>query len=189
MSSPEQQPTNPENNVEIPKVSAEQYEQLTQPDSPEIGKESTEKRAEKARAEVEQAISKERPSTVEKERKPSTATKRRGAISKREKTAAYKRHMKQVQAELNPVQRAFSRFIHAQPVEKASEFVGATVARPNSILFGAIAGFVLVLAVYLIAKNLGYVLSGFETIGAFIAGWILGVLYDFLRTMITGKKS
>lgn len=188
MSSPEQQPTTPENNVEVPRVSAEQYEQLTQPDSPEISKESTEKRTEKARTEVERVMSKERPSTVEKERKPSTA-KRRGAISKKERSAAYKRHMKQVQAAMNPAQRAFSRFIHAQPVEKASEFVGSTVARPNSILFGAIAGFALVLAVYLIAKNLGYVLSGFETIGAFIAGWILGILYDFLRTMITGKKS
>lgn len=188
MSGPEQQPSTPEK-VETSKVSAEQYELLNSAEAPEISKESTEKKVEKARAEVEQAISKERPSTVEKERKPSAATKRRGAISRQEKEASYKRHMKQVQDELPPLQRAFSKFIHAKPIEKASELIGSTVARPNAILFGAIAGFVLVLAVYLIAKNLGYVLSGFETIGAFIAGWILGVLYDFFRTMITGKKS
>jgi hypothetical protein len=42
--------------------------------------------------------------------------------------------------------------------------------------------------VYLIAKNLGYVLSGFETIGAFAIGWIIGVLYDYFRVMVTGKK-
>ena len=96
--------------------------------------------------------------------------------------------MSRVQAELTPSSRAFSKIIHAKPVEKTSEVVGSTIARPNAILSGAIVAFVLVLAVYLLAKNFGYVLSGFETIGAFIVGWVLGVLYDYFRVMITGKK-
>lgn len=85
-------------------------------------------------------------------------------------------------------QRTFSKFIHNPAVEKASEVMGSTVARPNSILSGAIVAFFAVLAVYLIAKHYGYVLSGFETIGAFIVGWLVGALYDFFRVMITGKK-
>ena len=60
--------------------------------------------------------------------------------------------------------------------------------RPNAILAGAVVAFVLVLAVYLISKFYGYTLSGFETIGAFIVGWVLGILYDFFKVMITGKK-
>jgi hypothetical protein len=40
----------------------------------------------------------------------------------------------------------------------------------------------------LVAKHYGYRLSGFEAIGAFIAGWLVGILYDFFKVMITGKK-
>lgn len=96
--------------------------------------------------------------------------------------------MARVQAEMSPPARVFSKIIHSKAVEKTSEVVGATIARPNAILSGAIVAFVLVLAVYLVAKNLGYVLSGFETIGAFIVGWVIGTLYDYFRVMITGKK-
>lgn len=62
------------------------------------------------------------------------------------------------------------------------------MARPNAILAGSVVAFFAVLGVYLLAKNLGYVLSGFETIAAFVIGWIIGILYDYFRTMITGKK-
>ncbi len=79
--------------------------------------------------------------------------------------------------------------IHNPVVEKTSEVVGATVARPNAILAGALVAFFAVLAVYLTAKHFGYVLSGFETIGAFIVGWVIGILYDFFKVMITGKKA
>ena len=192
MSSPEQLPT-AETGIETPKVTAEHYERL---DSPEKGEKSTiesaEKKVEKARAEaLENAVSVEKGG-AEKDKKPahtSPAARRRGVISKKEKAASYKKHMQQVQEELPPLQRAFSKFIHQPAVEKASEVIGATIARPNAILAGSVTAFVLVLGVYLIAKNFGYVLSGFETIAAFIIGWVIGLLYDYFRVMITGKKS
>jgi hypothetical protein len=193
MSSPESQTQNPENNVETPKVSAETYEALDKKieNGAERGVESGEKAAEKARVEaLETAISIEKGS-AEKARRPSEGpapARRRGGISKKEKTASFKKHMAQVQAEMPAPQRAFSKVIHSPVVEKTSEFVGATVARPNAILSGAVVAFFLVLAVYLIAKNYGYVLSGFETIGAFIIGWVLGILYDYFRVLVTGKK-
>ncbi|HEY8886369.1 MAG TPA: hypothetical protein VIM31_02600 [Candidatus Microsaccharimonas sp.] len=187
----EQQPQNPENAIETPTVSAEHYEKADkniEAQSEQI--ESGEKAAEKARTEaLETAISVERGSAEKKTRGSDAPTpRRRGGISKKEKTASYKKHMKQVQAELPPAQRAFSKVIHAPIVEKTSEFVGATVARPNAILSGAIVAFILVLAVYVVAKNLGYVLSGFETIGAFIIGWVIGILYDYFKVLVTGKK-
>lgn len=89
---------------------------------------------------------------------------------------------------MSPSARAFSKVIHNKAVEKVSDVGAATVARPNAILSGAIFAFVLTLGVYLIAKHLGYPLSGFESIGAFILGWILGIVYDFLKVMITGRK-
>ncbi len=190
--SPEQAPQGNES-LKTPEASAEQYEALKDKieAGAELGVENAEKTAEKARVEaLETAISVEAGGAEKAKKEPKSAapTKRRGTISKKEKEASFKKHMKNVQAELPPAQRAFSKFIHAKPVERASEAIGNTIARPNAILSGAIVAFILVLAVYLLAKNLGYVLSGFETIAAFIVGWVLGTLYDFFRVMVTGKK-
>jgi hypothetical protein len=139
---------------------------------------------------LKEAVSVERGSAEKKgkETSSSPANRRHGVVGKKERKTSYKRHMKQFQAELPPAQRAFSKVIHAPVIEKTSEVVGSTIARPNSILAGSIVAFFAVLGVYLISKHFGYTLSGFETIGAFIIGWILGMLYDFFRVMITGKK-
>jgi len=192
MSSPEQQPQGPENNLETPKVSAELYEALDEKLEKKAERlESNETSAEKAKVEAKElALSVEAGSAEKKTKaaKENAPARRRGGISKKEKNAAYKKHMKQIQAELPPTERAFSKFIHAPVVEKTSEVIGSTVARPNAILSGAVVAFFLVLAVYLVAKTLGYVLSGFETIGAFIVGWVIGVLYDYFRVLITGKR-
>lgn len=190
--SSEQEANSAENNIETPKVSEEQYENAEKSNELKAEKnvESGEKAAEKARVEaLETAISVESGSAEKKAKaKDAPTPRRRGTISKKEKTASYKKHMKQVQAELPPAERAFSKIIHAPVVEKTSEIVGATIARPNAILSGAIVAFILVLTVYIVAKNLGYPLSGFETIGAFIVGWVIGILYDYFKVLITGKK-
>lgn len=113
---------------------------------------------------------------------------RRGPISKRQLDTQFDHTMKHIQEELPASSRIFSKFIHLKPVEKTSDVVGGTIARPNALLAGAICAFVLTLGAYLFAKTMGYTLSGFETIGAFILGWVLGLLYDYLRVMITGRK-
>lgn len=83
--------------------------------------------------------------------------------------------------------RLFSKFIHLKAVSTLSDTLGFTLARPDALLSGGIFSFMLTLAIYVLAKNLGYTLSGFESIAAFLLGWTLGVVYDFLKLMITGK--
>lgn len=162
--------------------SAEHYEKKAEQSKVE----NVEKQAERARVEaLEKAISAEKGDT-EKKKAPKSTTKR--GINKKERDASFNQRMKQVRKNMSAPERAFSAFIHAKPVEKISEAVGSTIARPNAILTGAVVAFIVVLAVYVIAKNYGYYLSGFETIAAFIVGWIIGLLYDFFRVMITGKK-
>lgn len=117
------------------------------------------------------------------------APKQHRPYSRAARDATFTRVMNDIQPQLRPTSRAFSKVIHAKPVEKSSEVVGATIARPNAILSGAVFAFILTLAVYLIARYFGYPLSGFESIAAFILGWIVGLLYDFFRVMITGKKA
>lgn len=190
MSSPEQLPQGPETGVETPRVSPETYERIEKKVSAEANVESGKKSEEKARAEaLEAAVSVEKGG-AEKDHKPKNAApaRRRGPISKKDKAASFDKHMKQVQAELPPAQRVFSKFIHSPAIEKASEVIGSTVARPNAILAGSVTAFFLVLGVYLVSKNLGYPLSGFESIGAFVIGWIIGLLYDYFKVMVTGKK-
>lgn len=193
MSTPEQAPRGPETTPN-PEASTEQYDKLREKieSGAELGVESNEKAVEKAKVEaLENAVSVEAGGAEKSAKRPKegpTPAKRRGGISKKEKDASFKKHMKQVQAEMSAPERVFSKVIHNKAIERTSEVVGATIARPNAILSGAVVAFILVLAVYLLAKNLGYTLSGFETIGAFIVGWALGVLYDYFRVMITGKK-
>lgn len=190
--SQEHQPQGPETSVEAPKNAAELYEaQEKRAEQAAEQAPDTERIAEKARAEVETAIKAEAGSAEKEAKQPkaTSAPRRHGAPSKKERKAAFDKEMSHVRSHLSGPQRAFSKVIHTPVVEKTSEVVGSTIARPNAILSGAFVAFVLVLAVYLVSKNFGYVLSGFETIAAFIIGWVLGVLYDYLRILITGKKS
>lgn len=154
--------------------------------------ENGEKAEKEARQEaLKEAVSVERGGAEKKgDREAAAPAKRRhGVVSRKERNASYKQRMKQVQKELTPTQRGFSKVIHNPVVEKTSDTVGATVARPNAILSGAVVAFFLVLAVYVIAKYYGYPLSGFETIGAFIVGWVIGILYDYFKVLATGKKA
>lgn len=192
MPNPEELNSTPETVVDTSETAGERLEQLLKtaekaPES-ESNAESHEKTVENAKEKaMEAAIGKEKGS-AEKDRKQPPSRKRHGTISKREKENSFKRHMATVQSQLSLPQRAFSKVIHNKAVEKTSEFVGSTVARPNAILSGSVFAFFLVLGVYALAKYFGYVLSGFETIGAFIVGWVLGVVYDYIRLLIVGRR-
>lgn len=138
---------------------------------------------------LENARSVEQEKKHDADHKISPAERRKdGPISKREREASYQATMKQVRSELSAPSRAFSKIIHNDVVEKVSDVAGATIARPNAILSGAVAAFIITLGVYLVAKEYGYPLSGFESIAAFIVGWVAGLLFDYFRVMITGKK-
>lgn len=198
MSAEELHNASPEKGVENKELSPEQLESYLKAEAAveraaEKSKvENGERSESKARAEaLKEAVSVERGSAEKKgkETSGSPAKRRHGVVSKKERNASYKQHLKHLQNELTPAQRGFSKVIHNPVVEKTSEVVGSTIARPNAILAGAVVAFIAVLGVYLVAKHYGYVLSGFETIAAFIVGWVVGMLYDFFKVMITGKKA
>lgn len=186
MPSPEHGPR-PESNAEnlprfevAPERKDEQLEQR-----PERETESTERTIEAAKAEAnKEAISGREVSRGEEE----SAKKDAAPLLPRMREESYKRTMHNVQSEMSAPARAFSRVIHNAAVERVSDVVGGSVARPNAILSGSVFAFALVLALYLLARYDGFSLSGFETIATFIIGWILGIVFDFLRVMITGKN-
>ena len=104
------------------------------------------------------------------------------------KVAAYAQTMRLIRAEMTGPSRAFSKVIHAPIVERSSEVIGGTLARPNAILAGSTTALILVICVYVLARTFGYQLSGFETIGSFLLGWVIGLAYDYVRVMALGRR-
>lgn len=152
--------------------------------------ESGERKEAAARAEaLEAAVSVEAGGAETKRPVDAVPASRRGPITKKQRDDSFKHTMQDVQGQLSTPERAFSKLIHNKTVEKVSDSLGATVARPNAILAGAVCAFIATTIIYYLAKNIGYHLSGFETIGAFGVGWVIGILFDYFKVMITGKHS
>lgn len=135
------------------------------------------------------AHSAESKKNEEKQRTASPAERRRGAPSKKLLEKSFKAQMTSVQAELDPTSRLLSKIIHATPVEKVSNAVGTTLARPNAMLSGSITAFISITLLYFVARYFGYRLSGFETIATFAAGWILGIIFDYASHLFKSRKN
>jgi uncharacterized membrane protein YdbT with pleckstrin-like domain len=177
-----------EPNPELERISAERRGELHER-LKEKAEESRENLDEARKEALERAHTHEKETIQQEKESHSPVERRRGPISKKEREASFNATMKEVQTQMSAPSRLFSKVIHNKVIEKTSEAVGSTVARPNAVLSGAIFAFILTFGIYLVAKNLGYPLSGFETIGAFVLGWALGIVYDFVKVMVTGRKS
>lgn len=147
-------------------------------------REQHEKNIEKARAAAEyEAISGREAAPAERK----VAHTDEAPTAPRSRKESYAHTMKNIQTEMSTPARAFSKVIHNPVVERTSEFVGSTVARPDAILSGSVFACLLVLCLYLLARYNGFELRGFETIGAFIIGWVVGIIFDGVRSIISRK--
>ena len=187
MSSPEQAPQSTERGGEsLTGAAAERSVEIAK-SLESSGEQSPEGRAEalaSARLEAnETAISKERPRT-ETGANAADAHFIKVVATRHSRKKAYKDILTHTRAELSPASRTFSKVIHQPIIEKASNAVGSTVARPNAILFGALFALIISASVYGIAKYYGYSLSGFEAIASFCLGWVFGMIFDFIRLAV-----
>ncbi|MBC7746795.1 hypothetical protein H7Y40_02315 [Pedobacter sp.] len=186
MNSPEQL-HGAESNVEIQGAAGERSEQLRNLEAAgEQSPENQTERVDSARQETKEVFAKE----AGKERKGAEPSGSAGAVrrvTKLEKKASYKKTMTIIRSDMNAPSRAFSKVIHAPFVEKSSEVLGSSLARPNAVLAGSFTALVLVMGIYVVARTFGYRLSGFETIGAFVLGWAVGIIFDYVKVMTTGK--
>ncbi|RYZ78823.1 MAG: hypothetical protein EOP04_28955 [Proteobacteria bacterium] len=128
------------------------------------------------------------PSQADAKSHETIPAQKRQLITRHQRAIAFDKQMSSVQQEMNPSERRFSKIIHKKSIEKTSDALGASIARPNALLAGSISAFVLVTVLYLIAKHYGYRLSGFETIAAFILGWVIGMIYDYVKLLISGNR-
>ncbi|MCL2037827.1 hypothetical protein FWG95_02380 [Candidatus Saccharibacteria bacterium] len=145
-------------------------------------------RMESAKAELEQQFKGEKQGNKVRQPKQSAPAPIKKATQK-QKEDTYRKTLQTIQKDMNPVERTFSKIIHNPVVEKTSEVVGNTVARPAQLLAGALAALILTAVVYIIAKHYGYLLSGFEWIATFLIGWVIGLVVDWVRVGLLGKKA
>lgn len=148
----------------------------------ELGHEAAQKEAEKL------AKSVETEKTTEKQTEKAEKSHDKQKRTRKTLDASFDKTMDVTRASMSAPSRAFSKLIHVKAIEKTSEAIGSTVARPNAILSGSLLALLLTAGIYLWAKEAGYALSGFETIAAFIIGWLIGIMFDFFRIMLTGKR-
>lgn len=136
-----------------------------------------------------EAIEIARKHETEQQEKEVETTKAREnqPLTKKDIEDSYKKTLTTMQSQLSAPSRAFSKAIHNPVVEKVSDAVGNTVARPNIIIAGAL-GAIASVAIYIIAKYYGYALSGSETIILFAAGWCLGAVVEYIRVGFINRK-
>lgn len=171
---------------ELEKIRDEQRDQLKQRLEHEVTP-AAEHEVESARHEaLEKAVSSEREKRMEKTEKDPTHEHR--PLNKREKNVSFDTTMREARSQMPAASRVFSSIIHNPAVEKISDVAGGTIARPNAILSGSVFAFLFTLVIYLTARYYGYPLSGTETIAAFLLGWIVGLIIDYLRLIVFGKK-
>ena len=167
-------------------LSLEKSTELTHQISPE--KSSNDKEVESAKNEaLELAKSQELKPEVDQadrdkhDKQPSKPTKA-------DLNANFERTMASIREEMTPTSRVLSKVIHNPTVDKISNVVGSTVARPNLILAGALGTLVVCSVIYLVAKFYGYRLSGSEAIVSFALGWMMGAIVEYARVGISSKQ-
>lgn len=137
---------------------------------------STKHEAEQAREQVEQhAIS-----GAESHRPHSEQRQHHHVVNKEAKTLSFDTTMHHVRQSMSKPERVFSKLIHRPGVEKTSEVVGKTIARPSGIIGATIAAFVGILLLYGVAKFVGFELSGSEVPLLLLIGFALGLLGEWV---------
>ena len=165
----ERQPHSPEH---IDPLSAERLERLT-PASAERSVEQDKPKHEQLEQAREKLHSVELPAK-RTEQAPHTAP------STWERLREYRHTLISLQHRLKPSQRRFSRFIHAPAVEKISEKLESTVARPSITLGATLTAALVGGFFYITARRSGFALSGSEFIASLIIGGLIGLSLEFI---------
>lgn len=105
-------------------------------------------------------------------------------ITKNDKRRAYQMTMSRVRSQLPPTSRSFSRVIHNKPVEKASEILEKTVARPSGLLGGSLAAAIGLAIMLFFARSYGFALAGSELVILLAIGWVAGLMVEFIYRLL-----
>ncbi len=105
-------------------------------------------------------------------------------INKQLKEMAYSRAMTRVRKHLSIPSRVLSRAVHSKALEKPSELIGNTVARPSGVLGGAFVAAIGSSILLWLTKHFGYSYNYLAVIMLFVAGLILGLSVEAIWKIV-----
>lgn len=94
-----------------------------------------------------------------------------------------------VQNKLPVYQRAFSKLVHSNTVETASEAVGSTIARPSGLLGGGICSVLASLGTLVLCRYYGYEYNFLIGLLAFGGGFALGLILETALRLVKRGQS
>ena len=101
-------------------------------------------------------------------------------INKQLKDMAFHRAMTRTRKRLGPVSRKFSKVVHSTAIDKPSEFIGKTLARPQGMLWGAVFAFIGSSLLLWITRHYGYEYNYLAAILLFVTGTVIGTALEFI---------
>lgn len=159
---------------ELNESAMERLDELSEANAERDPSEHAEKRAEKAREVIQEQTAEPEPEPTPAAEKETAAISRPAAFLNHHLN--YSQTMDSVRRKLGPVSRSFSKVIHTPAVEKTSEALEHTVARPSVMVGTTWTALIIGALFYLTARHYGYALSGSELIFSFVVGALLGLV-------------
>lgn len=101
-------------------------------------------------------------------------------VNKQLKDLAFARALTRTRKKLSVPSRVFSKIVHTQSIDRSSEFIGKTIARPTSMLSGAMLAFIGTSALLWITRKYGYEYNYLVVILLFACGWAIGLTGELL---------
>ncbi len=165
-------PKSPE--VEAPKIDHESLHERQEKEAikHEKSKEAQDETVEKIRSSVETKAksSQEYSQTKEKAKQHHPVL-----VNKQLKDMAYSRAMVRTRKHLSAPSRAFSKVVHSKVMDKPSEAIGKTVARPSGMVGGALLAFVGTSILLWVTKRYGYEYNYLAVMLLFGIGMVVGL--------------
>lgn len=160
-------------------------EHLQAPERHEVSQEQIEANKNEQQHKIEEARTKlEHHAEVNAKMAESDKTTTKHHPTRFDKESAYWNTLRSVQMHLSPVSRQFSKVIHNPTIEKASELIGQTVARPSVLMGATTTAALLSIFLYIIARIYGFSLSGSELLLSLIVGAALGLVVEGLSKLV-----
>ncbi len=108
------------------------------------------------------------------------------SANKQLKDISYQRALTRTRKKLSAPSRVFSKVVHNKAVDAASEVIGNSVARPSSMLGGALFAFIGTSMLLWLTKRLGYEYNYLLVIVFFAVGMAAGLV---IEAIIKARKS
>lgn len=144
-------------------------------------------RGERQREQVEAARSEVEKESVQTEKHSDGKQQEPIRITKEDKQRSYNMMLSRIQSRLPAASKSFSKVIHNKYVERTSETLGKTIARPSGILGGAMAATLGLVVMLYFARRNGFALSGSE-LGIFlIVGWVIGLSLEGIGRLVNRR--